>query len=66
MNTAKPFVLYFRFVTQNNWHHSSSSSGSSTGGDGVGNSSNSMVCTLEKDEALVILAEKLEGYRHYL
>jgi len=24
------------------------------------------VCTLEKEEALVILAEKLEGNRHYL
>jgi len=54
MNIAKPFVLYFRFVTQNNC------------GGGCGNSSNSMVCTLEKEEALVILAEKLEGNRHYL
>ena len=30
MNIAKPFVLYFRFVTQNNW-----CSSRSTGGDGV-------------------------------
>jgi len=56
MNIAKPFVLDFRFMTQSNC---------GGGGDGCGNS-NSMVCTLEKEEALVILAQKLEGNRHYL